>query len=350
MTDRLLAVLDAVRHAPSLLNTQPWRFRLEERAGGPVLLLFADRDRQLTALDPEGRELTISCGAALAVLRVAALHHGLRAHVDPFPEPASADLLALVTVSEEAAPPAEERLFRAIATRRTHRGEIAPDPIPAAVAAALVGAAAQDGAWLRLLTDPAEKATVARVTGAAVEAQGQRREVVAELTDWLRPDGDPRPDGVRDGDQGRWDRRSDVRTPPGAVAQHKAALLRAAPAVGLLGTEGDGPRAWLVAGMALGEVLLEAADRGLAVSYANEAVEVGGPYRRRLAALVGGGAPQMVFRIGRPVLEGRTPRRPLDDVVEVVSAAAPEPTDSSSAGPVEARSSRPSSGRIPRSR
>src|SRR5687768_12101284 len=76
------ALLDAVRqavHAPSSHNTQPWVFHLR---GDDVLELYADRSRALPVIDPEDRELTISCGAALFHLRAALRSAGLEAEVE----------------------------------------------------------------------------------------------------------------------------------------------------------------------------------------------------------------------------------------------------------------------------
>lgn len=308
--NRLMTLLDAVRRAPSVLNSQPWRFRV---AGGAVDL-FADRRRQLFALDPEGRELTISCGAALAVLRVAARHDGLDAHVEPFPSD-DPDHLARVTFAL-AEGPADDRLYRALWTRRTNRRTFRPEPIPADVRAALSAAVAEHGAWLRVLTRAVEKETLSDLVAEAVRVQGRDRAVQEDIQAWLRADGDPRPDGVRDEDQGVWDRRATQRTPIDAVAKHKAALVDEAPALLVLCTEGNDPAAWLQAGLALGDALVVAADRGLSASYANEPIEVGGPLRQRLATLVGEGVPQVLFRLGRPTEEEGSPRRPLGDIVE----------------------------------
>src|SRR5688572_13583665 len=73
----------AVR-APSGHNTQPWRFRITD---GRVHL-YADSSRSLPVVDPEGRELVMSCGAALAHLTVALRHFGYAGDVSPFPDPA----------------------------------------------------------------------------------------------------------------------------------------------------------------------------------------------------------------------------------------------------------------------
>ena len=78
------AVVHALR-APSVHNTQPWRWRIDNADG--VVELYADRGRHLSATDPEGRDLLISCGAALDHLVVALTHAGLQATIRRFPDP-----------------------------------------------------------------------------------------------------------------------------------------------------------------------------------------------------------------------------------------------------------------------
>jgi len=58
-------LIEVAARAPSLHNTQPWRFKLSEHA----IELYADASRQLPE-DPAGREMLISCGAALYGLRL----------------------------------------------------------------------------------------------------------------------------------------------------------------------------------------------------------------------------------------------------------------------------------------
>jgi hypothetical protein len=61
-------LVDHARRAPSSHNTQRWWFRVTEAA----IDLIADRTRALPVNDPEDRELTISCGAALMNLHAVA--------------------------------------------------------------------------------------------------------------------------------------------------------------------------------------------------------------------------------------------------------------------------------------
>ena len=53
--------------APSVHNTQPWLWHL----GPGSVHLVADDGRRLAATDPDGRDLLVSCGAALHHLRTA---------------------------------------------------------------------------------------------------------------------------------------------------------------------------------------------------------------------------------------------------------------------------------------
>ncbi|MGJ6123973.1 NAD(P)H nitroreductase [Mycolicibacterium sp. Y3] len=72
--------------APSLHNSQPWRWVAE---GTSTLNLYAEPGRALTTLDPLGREIYLSCGAALDHLVVALAAAGWVADVQRFPDPAA---------------------------------------------------------------------------------------------------------------------------------------------------------------------------------------------------------------------------------------------------------------------
>src|SRR5690242_17336313 len=71
------AAAEAARYAPSILSTQPWRWRV--RPGR--MELFAEPRRQLGVTDPDGRLLILSCGTALHHACVALAAKGWTARV-----------------------------------------------------------------------------------------------------------------------------------------------------------------------------------------------------------------------------------------------------------------------------
>ena len=78
--------------APSLHNSQPWQFRFRRDS----IELYADPARNLQQADPLGREMLISCGAALYGLRLAMRNLGYLPDVEILPDPAQPGLLARV--------------------------------------------------------------------------------------------------------------------------------------------------------------------------------------------------------------------------------------------------------------
>ncbi len=302
----------AVR-APSVLNTQPWHFVIDRA----TVHLYADRSRQLDALDPDGRELTISCGAALYYLRTAARHAGWTSETTPLPDSMTPDLLASVTLRPGPPPRADERMFRALSQRGTNRLPFTSEPIPVGALQEMVEDAAVHGAELHVFDSESQRARLAVLVSKGILEQSQNEAAIADIQAWLRPTSDPRPDGVKDMAQGAWDRHAMMRTPPSSVAAYKARLVREAPAVLVLTTATDDPNAWLAAGQALAHALVVAADRGLAASYANEPIEVDA-VRKTVSKLVDGRVPQILFRVGIPEVEPDSDRRRASDVSETI--------------------------------
>jgi len=91
----LAEAAEVAGYAPSVHNTQPWRWRVS----GDHMDLFADRERQLAVADPQGRLLTISCGAALHHTVVALAAEGWQAKVRRLDGP---DHLARITLGPHA--------------------------------------------------------------------------------------------------------------------------------------------------------------------------------------------------------------------------------------------------------
>ncbi|MZE77235.1 hypothetical protein GTY57_09470, partial [Streptomyces sp. SID5475] len=69
-TATLEKLISASVAAPSMYNTQPWRYRLDTDTA--TVEIRAAAERALRHADPVGRALHVSVGAALFNLRVAA--------------------------------------------------------------------------------------------------------------------------------------------------------------------------------------------------------------------------------------------------------------------------------------
>ena len=82
------------------------------------------------AADPTGRNLVISCGAALHHLRVAATASGWLPEVDRLPDPADPALLARVTFTPARPPSTAAADLRAIQERCTDRRRFTSWPVP----------------------------------------------------------------------------------------------------------------------------------------------------------------------------------------------------------------------------
>ena len=172
---QLAVMLSWAVQAPSVLNTQPWRFHV----AGERVEVFVDRARQLRTVDPEGREAVISCGAALFTLRLAARHYGFATLVEaPGPDD-DPDLIAGLRLAGPAqATDEEEALFRAVKRRHTNRDPYAAFAVPRAVLDAARGAARDEGTVLHVVSDSADKQAAAK---AKAEADAVPAPTEAEL-------------------------------------------------------------------------------------------------------------------------------------------------------------------------
>ena len=147
---------DEAQRAPSIFNTRPWWF--EYRPPDHIDLWLRPVDIRMDKV--RAREYVISCGAALFNLRLAIRVAGHDLAVWLLPKPRYADpmrpptLLAsaeIVTGRIKKAGIWEQELYEAIERRHTNRQPYRILPAPLPIITAMEDAAAQEGAYLRLL-------------------------------------------------------------------------------------------------------------------------------------------------------------------------------------------------------
>ncbi|MHC1765809.1 MAG: nitroreductase family protein [Verrucomicrobiia bacterium] len=304
--------------APSTHNTQPWHFAIRRNE----VDLMADYSRDLPVVDPQGRELILSCGAALFFLQLALRYLGVEPRLDLFPSDDRPDWLARVHLGPKGETPTDSiLLFQAIPKRSTNRKAFKPDPVPEALLSELEGAAQAEGAWFRILRDETERAAAADLIAEGDRRQWADRQFRKELAAWVRPPSSRRRDGlpVSTQDLGPLMSRAGpfaIRTfdlGKGHAAKDQDIALHS-PVLAVLGTENDTPAAWLAAGQALARVLLEAQSEGLSASFLNQAIEVAElrPALGEITALPG--FPQLLLRMGYGQPAPHTRRRGVREV------------------------------------
>jgi len=307
-------VLEAAIAAPSMHNTQPWRFRVRQQA--QAIDLRADPRRALTYGDPHGRAMHIACGAALFNMRLAAAVAGRQPAVQLLPDPGQPLLLATVRLdAPHRAQPAERDLHAAITRRRTNRRPFSGRPVPPGVLAALAEAASLEGAIWHLL-DRDETVRVLELVQEAERDQSADPAYRAELARWAGGARDA--DGIPDSALGS--RSPDSPTPvrdfaPGRPAPRGYEWFEESPQLAVLSVQANGRRDWLRAGQALQRVLLTATDRGIAASPLTQPLETADAWLVR-DPRAGIERPQMILRIGYGLPVPPTPRRPVADVLD----------------------------------
>jgi len=312
--DEVGILLSSAGQAPSMHNTQPWRFEID----GSVVDVLLDEDRALPAEDASGRLVRIGLGAAAFNIRVAA---GMLGHEATFalrPDPARPDLVARIFLAERKAPiPEFSRLYGELRRRHTYRGPMLAHDVSTRVLDLLAEAVRSERAGLHWL-ESAEMSTLDELLRAADELDLHDEDRLHERLRWIG--GDRTGDGVPESALGPLPARQGVvrDLSAGFDDPHRSqAVFEQRPLVGVLSTADEDERAWLRAGQALQRMLLTATTYDLAASFLNQPLEYA-ELRLKVRELIGGRAwPQMIIRLGYPAQEsGRTPRREWRDSLE----------------------------------
>jgi hypothetical protein len=319
MTPDFAVIQDAVRlacRAPSLHNSQPWRWVAE----GSSLHLFADLTRVMTAADPEGREIYLSCGAVLHHLTVAMASAGWKTTVKRFPD--AHEPLHVAALAFRPAPrkltESSQAYRQAIGRRFTDRRPYGPPANWANFEVLLRQTVIPHHVMFDIVLDDARHslADASRLTEAI---RANDPSYAAELSWWTSPfapsGGVPQTALTSSATQ------VDIRrTFPGTSRlPHRSGFDRSK--IVVLSTHNEDARLDVLrCGEALSAVLLECTVAGLATCTLTHLTELA-PSREIVRGLTGQrGTPQLLIRIGQPPVDdadlGISSRKALTDVLE----------------------------------
>ena len=312
----LLAAAESAGRAPSIHNTQPWRWVLR----GDELELHAERGRRLPELDASGHLLLLSCGAALHHARVALAAEGWAHEVTI---PASEPLARIRATKRAELDPTAMRRLQATFVRRSDRRPVSTNPVDLTALNDVLDGIRAEGEQVHVLR--AEQVLeLAAVVDRAMRAEDTDERQRAELARWV---GGARPErtGIPDA---AIPQQPPQTTVPGrdfgvagtlpTGAGHDTAAVYA-----ILYGGGDSDADWLRAGEALSAGWLEAVDHGLALLPVTAPVEIASTRHLLQQMISDVGYPHLAVRVGMadPDHAGppHTPRLRADQTIEVIA-------------------------------
>ncbi len=311
-------LIEVACRAPSVHNTQPWRWRICKDRD---MELWADRDRQLAVADPGGRNLAISCGAAVHHLIAAGRAVGVNPVVELVPDPEEADLLATIHIrpGRPAADAAET--MDAIQRRCTDRRRFTSWPVPDTRLAHLAQAAAGWGAYAVPVLDVSARLRTELLLSRAMATQESDHRFLQEQRAWTdhsAVDGIPSPNAAPRSRVSSGERPN--RFAPATPSVDSGATVESSDGLMAICTVRDDQRAWLEAGQVLSALWLQATRDGLSVVPLSQVIEVQETRNALHHDIFAGLAhPQILLRIGWQEIAranlSPTPRRPVGDVL-----------------------------------
>ncbi|WP_227982004.1 Acg family FMN-binding oxidoreductase [Nocardia spumae] len=317
------AAVELAGRAPSLHNSQPWRWIFD----GTAMRLYSVPERMLPATDNTGRQLTISCGIVLDHLRAAMAAQGRRTIVATFPDPNDHTHLANVRFEpSHYVTEGDRERAAAIAHRYTDRLPFDAPQDWGQFETVLRTVFDPEDAIVTVLPDDS-RPELARASDLTASLRRYDSDYHAELHWWtghvVDHTGVPREALVTEDERERVD--VGRRLPTVGGDPRRPELREDHSAIVALSTYGDTAADWLACGRVLSTVLLECTIAGYATCPLTHLTEV--PRSRGVVArLIGTHAfPQVLVRIGSvPQTQPRpepTPRLPLHEILRITDGA-----------------------------
>jgi nitroreductase len=318
-------VVAAAGRAPSIHNTQPWRWTSQ----GGLLRLRADRSRQLQVADRDGHSLLVSCGAAAELTQLALRAQGWTVETLLLPDPADPDLLARMGMMSRSQPDDEAATrLTAARARRSERRPFGPEPVAGEVIERLRDAAEGPGVSAHFSVRPDESLDLAVAISKADRYGRDDPAYAAEMAEWVHADG-VAGDGIPASAVPHMDtgqpRHTDIPVRDFEAGVAGGQLITAGtderPLIAVILTEGDGELERLQAGQAMMRLMIQAELDGIASCPLSQSVDLLS-FRSQLRTLMAWtGHPQMMLRLGQKPVDDpapMTPRRPVGDVLTIV--------------------------------
>src|SRR5262245_55585129 len=175
--ETLRSALALATRAPSVHNSQPWRWRVGEHS----LHLYSDPDLHLRHTDPDARDLLLSCGAALNHCAVAFAALGWQSRINRLPNPDEPHHLAAIELHRYPATEVDITLAASIQRRRTDRRHYSSRPVPAGDVALMGARVARAGVALRRVD---EIESLKKAVSQAASRHATDLDYLAELATW----------------------------------------------------------------------------------------------------------------------------------------------------------------------
>ncbi len=319
--ESVTAAVQIAERAPSIHNTQPWRWILDDNG----LTVAPDPERHLAVADPDGHSMNISVGAAVGLTELALAAQGWQTTTT-----VDADGTALIVPIGRGAPdPDDEQAVDLALERRSDRRQFAPVEVSEDDMETLRVAGHDGDARIEFPHGRDQRVTLAVVLGQADRFSADDPAYVAEMQHWIT---DPQVHAdsgiplsnlphVPEGAQRRLEtpqRNFEV----GVTGQQLIDTdVIEKPLIAVVLTDADQPRDHIHAGRAMMRLMIAAQGLGLSTCIMSQAVDLPA-FRTRVQNMMSWvGHPQVMLRVGRPFEPidriPLTPRRPVSAVLEV---------------------------------